>query len=105
MVDAGDAREVVAGSEENTVADEDSRAGTSNMSTIWIVAALLVAGAGFVARDRIRRVRSQQLDDDAIRRIELGFPVEIEEPLDMDEARAAEEEFWADPEEPDEFGG
>ncbi len=75
------------------------------MSTIWIIAALLVAGAGVVVRDRIRRQRSQPLDDDAIRRIELGLPVEMDDPLDMDEVRAAEEEFWADPEEPDELGG
>jgi len=73
------------------------------MSTLWIIAALVVVGAGALARRRIRDVRDPQLDDDAIRRIELGLPLDVEEPLDLDEARSAEEEFWADPEDPDEF--
>ena len=73
------------------------------MSTLWIAAAVLVAAAGVVARRRINDARSGQMDDDAIRRIEAGLPLEVDE-LDLDEARAAEEEFWADPEEPDEFG-
>jgi len=74
------------------------------MSTLWIIAAVLVAGAGVVARRSIRRARESQLDDAAIRRIELGLPLEVDAPLDMDDIRAAEEEFWADPEEPDELG-
>ncbi len=74
------------------------------MSTFWIIAALLVLAAGILARRRIRDVRDPRLDDDAIRRIELGLPLEVDEPLDLDDARAAEEEFWADPDEPEEFG-
>ncbi len=74
------------------------------MSTLWIIAALVVVGAGAFARRRIRDARDPQLDDDAIRRIELGLPLEVGEPLDLDEVRSAEEEFWADPEEPDELG-
>ena len=72
--------------------------------TIWIVAALVVATAGAFARRRVQRSRSAGLDDDAIRRIELGLPLEVDAPHDIEEARAAEEEFWADPEEPEEFG-
>ncbi len=74
------------------------------MSTLWIIAALVVAGAGALARRRTRSARDARLDDDAIRRIELGLPFEADEPLDLDEVRSAEEEFWADPEDPEEFG-
>lgn len=75
------------------------------MSTVWIIAALAVAGAGALARRRISAARASRLDEDAIRRIEAGLPLEVDEPLDLDEARAAEAEFWADPEERDELGG
>ncbi|HEU5209349.1 MAG TPA: hypothetical protein VFU06_08060 [Longimicrobiales bacterium] len=74
------------------------------MSILWIMAALVVVGAGALARQRIRGARHSPIDDDAIRRIELGLPLEADEPIDLDEVRSAEDEFWADPEEPEEFG-
>ena len=63
----------------------------------WIFAggALLVAGAGLLARRRMARVKAG-LSDDAIRAIEAHGRVEVEEPLDLDEARDEEERFWSE---------
>lgn len=69
------------------------------------IATLAIAG-GFIVRSRLRSARQSEdgLCDGDIRRIEMGLPLEREEPLDRDGIRRAEEEFWSEtwdePEEP-----
>lgn len=72
--------------------------------------AAVVAAVGVARRVRLLRERRDaeaHLDDDAIRRIvdEGSLPYDPEdEPLDLEEAARAEEEFWSeDWDEPDEF--
>lgn len=71
--------------------------------SVFLAAALLVAAGGLVARRRIRRAGRSALTDDDLRRIEEGGQLEFDEPLDLDEARAAEEAFleetWDQPDE------
>ena len=64
--------------------------------TGWLFAAgaLLVAGAWYANRRRLRSMRQGGLSDAAIRRIEASGRVELDEPLDLDEAREEEERFW-----------
>lgn len=64
--------------------------------TTWLFAAgaVLVAGAGLVVRRRLARLRG--LSDDAIRSIEAHGRIEVEEPLDLQEAAEEEERFWGE---------
>lgn len=64
--------------------------------TGWIFAlgALLVAVAGLGVRRRLQRLKDSDLSDGAIRRIESTGRLEVDEPLDLDEAAAEEERFW-----------
>ena len=63
----------------------------------WLFAggALLVAGAGFLVRRRMARLR-RGLTDDAIRSIEAHGRIEMDEPLDLEEAAEEEERFWSE---------
>lgn len=65
------------------------------MGFFWTVLALLAVGGGLLYRKRLRDV-TPGLSDEEVRRIERGEWVEIEEPLDLDEAHDAEEEFWGE---------
>lgn len=79
------------------------------MSLFWIVLAGAAALVGMRYRRRIAAVKdssSPRVDDEALRTIleEGRLAVEEEEPLDLDEAARAEEEFWNEHwDEPDEF--
>lgn len=79
------------------------------MSSLWIALAALVAVVGLARRARMRERRGSrpELDDAAIQRIldEGRLPFEqADEPLDLEEAARAEEEFWAeDWDEPEEL--
>jgi hypothetical protein len=77
---------------------------------IWALIAVLVAAAGMRHRARIAHVEDApeglpRVDDDAIRRIlrEGSLRSPDDEPVDMEEAARAEEEFfdesWDEPEE------
>ncbi|MFW5947566.1 MAG: hypothetical protein ACOCUW_03650 [Gemmatimonadota bacterium] len=61
----------------------------------WLFAAgaVLVVAAGLGVRRRLRRM-DDGLDDADIRRIEASGRVEIDEPLDLEEAADEEERFW-----------
>ena len=61
---------------------------------LFAAAALLVAGAWYANRGRLRDMRSRGLNDADIRRIEASGRVDVDEPLDLDEAREEEERFW-----------
>jgi hypothetical protein len=75
-------------------------------SILFLAAAVLVIAAGILARRRVLAAREDRggLADEDIRRIEEGGWLVREEPLDLDEARAEEEQFWEEtwdePEEP-----
>lgn len=80
------------------------------MMMLWGLFALLAGAAGIRHLARLRATRPQsgtpRVDDEAIRRIlETGtLPTGRDEPLDMDEAARAEEEFWSQPwDEPEEY--
>lgn len=80
------------------------------MSTLWIALAALVAAVGIARRARMLRDRRESgaaLDDQAIRRIveEGSLPYDPDdEPLDLEEAARAEEEFWSEEwDDPEEF--
>ena len=62
----------------------------------WIFAAgaVLVAAAWLESRRRLRAMRNRELSDGAIRQIEVSGRVEVDEPLDLDEAAEEEERFW-----------
>lgn len=81
------------------------------MTWIWIAAAVLVLLAGLRHLHRLRSARPPHgppaVDDDALREIlrtgRLSAPEE-DEPLDMEEADEAEEEFWGETwDEPEEY--
>jgi len=59
-----------------------------------VAAGLAVVGYVLGRHRFYERRRDASLDDDAIRRIEAGGNVEVDEPLDLDEAREEEERFW-----------
>ncbi|MEX0890827.1 MAG: hypothetical protein WEB88_01575 [Gemmatimonadota bacterium] len=65
-------------------------------SILFLAAAALVIAGGLAARRRVEEARESRrgLADEDIRRIEEGGWVELDEPLDLDEARAEEEQFW-----------
>lgn len=80
------------------------------MIWLWILLSLLAFVAGLRHRTRTRSPRGSggapRVDDEALRQIlETGsLPGDDDEPLDMDEAARAEEEFWGESwDEPDEY--
>lgn len=66
--------------------------------TGWLFAAgaVLVAVAWLSNRLRLRRLKDRELSDAAIRRIEASGRVEVDDPLDLEEAREEEERFWGE---------
>lgn len=62
---------------------------------LFVGGALLVAGAGLVARRRLVRLR-RGLSDDAIREIESRGRLQMDEPLDLAEAAEEEDRFWSE---------
>lgn len=80
------------------------------ISALWIVLAAVVAAVGLSRRATMRKQRGRDaplVDDHTIRRIlDVGtVEAETDEPLDLDEVARAEEEFWnEDWDEPEEFG-
>ncbi len=80
------------------------------MTWIWILLGLLVLAAGLRYRHRLRAGRSRAgttIDDDAIRHI-IGtgrLPKKADDSrIDMEEAKRAEEDFWAESwDEPEEY--
>ena len=80
------------------------------MFWFWIFLALLAGLAGLRYLQRIRSARSSGappvVDDEALRRIleEGSLTTEEDEPLDLEEAARAEEEFWSQSwDEPEEY--
>lgn len=63
---------------------------------LFAVGAALVAWAWVGHRRRLRRLKERGLDDGAIRRIEVSGRVEMDEPLDLEEAAEEEERFWGE---------
>lgn len=63
---------------------------------VFVLGALLVAVAGLGVRRRLQRLKDSDLSDGAIRRIESSGRLEVDEPLDLDEAAAEEERFWGE---------
>lgn len=61
---------------------------------LFAVGAAIVAVAWLGTRQRLRRLRDRDLSDDVIRQIEVSGRVEVDEPLDLDEAAEEEERFW-----------
>ena len=64
----------------------------------WIFAAgaVLVVLGWIGYRRRLARVREAGLDDAMIRRIEASGRVEVDEPLDLEEAAEEEDAFWSE---------
>lgn len=60
------------------------------------VAALLVVAAWVGYRRRLRDAIGGTLDDGHIRQIENAGRIEVDEPLDLEEAREEEERFWSE---------
>ena len=61
---------------------------------LFVGGAVLVAAAWLGNRRRLRALRTDALSDADIRRIEASGRVEVDEPLDLDEAAEEEERFW-----------
>jgi hypothetical protein len=82
------------------------------MTWIWLALAILLLVAGIRATVRLRAVRrgsvGPTVDDAAVRSILETGSIESDdddEPLDLDEAARAEDEFWSETwDEPEEFG-
>lgn len=66
--------------------------------TGWLFAlgGVLVAVAGWGVRRRLRRMKARGLTDGQVRRIEASGRVELDEPLDLEEAADEEERFWSE---------
>jgi hypothetical protein len=64
------------------------------VSWIFLAGALLVTFGWLGYRRRIGEVRGSRLTDDDIRAIEAGARVDVDAPLDLDEAAEEEERFW-----------
>ncbi len=80
------------------------------MNWFWILLTALAGAAGlrYLTRLRAASGRPFAVDDDAVRRIledgTLETDDEDDEPLDLEEAARAEEEFWAESwDEPEEY--
>ncbi len=72
----------------------------------WIALAFLLVAAGVLYVRRLRAMtRGPGLTDEMIARIESLGEVDVEEPLDLDEAAEEERRFWEDEpwDEPEEF--
>ena len=71
---------------------------------VWTVASVLVAVAGVLYLRRLRALKqSGGVTDAMIERIESMGRLEVDEPLDLEEAAAEEEKFWSETwDEPDE---
>ena len=66
---------------------------------LFILLAILVAGVGLLTRRRARADRRKSVTDEIVRQIESVGHVDAEdvESLNVDKARAKEDEFWAQP--------
>ncbi|WP_420449497.1 hypothetical protein [Candidatus Palauibacter sp.] len=66
-------------------------------SSIFLALAVIVAVAGWRARHRLRRQTRSGVTDEIVQRIETVGRVDAEdvEPVDLELARAEEDEFWA----------
>ncbi|HEV2149908.1 MAG TPA: hypothetical protein VGR37_21095 [Longimicrobiaceae bacterium] len=81
------------------------------MTWFWILSGALAGLAGLRYVGRIRAMRASsgvpRVDDDALRRILAEGTLAAEdgdEPLDLEEAARAEEEFWSESwDEPEEY--
>lgn len=65
---------------------------------LGLLMALLAVAGGLLARRKLRAGRRKSvLSDDMVRRIEEEgrLRVDVPEPLDLDEIREEEDEFWA----------
>jgi hypothetical protein len=63
---------------------------------MFAVGGVLVAGAWIGYRRRLSRVRREGLDEGAIRQIESHGRLEVDDPLDLEEAAEEEERFWGE---------
>lgn len=63
---------------------------------LFAIGGALVLVAGLSARRRIDRVTREGLSDEAIRRIESSGRLDVDAPLDLDEAAEEEERFWGE---------
>lgn len=67
------------------------------MSWLFVAGAAIVVFGWLGYRRRLAGVRSAgRLTDDAIRAIERGDRLEVEDPLDFGEAAEEEERFWGE---------
>lgn len=64
---------------------------------LFVAIAVLVAAAGWTIRRRLRHQTRSRVTDEIVHQIETHGHVDAEdvEPLDMERARAEEDEFWA----------
>ena len=65
---------------------------------LFVALAALVAVAGWTFRHRLRRETRSGVTDEIVRQIEARGRVDAEdvEPLDLEQVRAEEDEFWAE---------
>ena len=64
---------------------------------LFVALAVLVAAAGWRVRHRLRRRTRSGVTDEIVHQIETLGRVDAEdvEPVDLEQARAEEDEFWA----------
>lgn len=63
---------------------------------LFAIGAVLVVAAWYGNRRRLRRLKGRGLSEGAIRQIEVSGRVEMDEPLDLDEAAEEEARFWGE---------
>ena len=65
---------------------------------LFVALAVLVAAVGWRVRSRLRRQIRSGVTDEIVHQIETVGRVDAEdiEPLDLERARAEEDEFWAE---------
>jgi hypothetical protein len=63
---------------------------------IFAIGAVLVAVAGIGYRRRLADLERDGLSESAIRQIEAGGRLEMDDPLDLGEAAEEEERFWSE---------
>ena len=61
---------------------------------LFAVGGALVAAAWLANRRRLRRLKDRELSDAAVRQIEASGRIDVDEPLDLEEAAEEEERFW-----------
>jgi hypothetical protein len=66
------------------------------MGWVFAAGAVLVAASWWGYRKRLAALRDRGLTDDAIRGIESHGRVDVEEPLDLEDAAEEEERFWSE---------